>query len=176
MSFHFIHVFHVFFACLCVLFSGFEANIFFFSFVISCSPIQLYRVWYMGKTEIWSFSTSLQPDIFQGRAVILHILQAMLRRKIVKVVNLGRKIENDKKWNEEKLGPCMNFLNFNPCTTLNMFHPKQWLHKRSNIKEIETWKVANRLWNGKMIKKRPTLKANSVLRVKSKANADQGIW
>ena len=47
----------------------------------------------MGKTEIWSFSTTLQPDISQGRAVILHILQAMLRRKIVKMVNLGRKIE-----------------------------------------------------------------------------------
>ena len=72
------------------------------------------------------------------------------------MVNLGKEIENDKKWNEKKLGPCMKvFLNFDPCTTLDLFHPKwlQWLQKRSNIKEIETWKVANRLCNGKMIKK-----------------------
>ena len=90
------------------------------------------------------------------------------------MVNLGKEIENDKKWNEKKLGPCMNvFLNFDPYTTLDLFHPKQWLQKRSNIKEIETWKVANRLWNGKMIKKLPMLKANSVLRATNKASADQ---
>ena len=54
---------------------------------------------------------------------------------------------------KKKLGPCMNvFLNFDPYTTLDLFHPKQWLQKWSNIKEIETWKVTNRLWNGKMIK------------------------
>ena len=34
-------------ACFCVLFSGFEANIYFFSFVISCSPIQLYTLFYL---------------------------------------------------------------------------------------------------------------------------------
>ena len=66
------------------------------------------------------------------------------------MINLGKEFENDKKWNEKKLGPCMNvFLNFDPYTTLDLFDPKQWL-KRSNIKEIETWKVANRLWKGKM--------------------------
>ena len=63
---------------------------------------------------------------------------------MVKMVNLGNEIENDKKWNEKKLGPCMNvFINFDPYTTLDLFHPKQWL--RLNIIEIETWKVANRL-------------------------------
>ena len=60
----------------------------------------------------------------------------------VKMVNLGKEIENEKKWNEKKLGPCMNiFLNFDPNTTLDLFHPKQWVQKGSNIKEIETWKV-----------------------------------
>ena len=49
----------------------------FFSFVVSCSPIQLYREQYMGKAEIWNFSTSLQLDISQVSAVIFHILQAM---------------------------------------------------------------------------------------------------
>ena len=91
------------------------------------------------------------------------------------MINLGREIENNKKWNEKKLEPCMNvFLNFHP--TLDLFHPKQWLQKRSYIKEIETWKVNNRLWNGKMIKKLPMLKANSVLRAENKSNADQVIW
>ena len=81
------------------------------------------------------------------------------------MVNSGKEIENDKKWNEKKFGPCMNvFLNFDPFTTLDLFHPKQWLQRRSNIKEIETWKAANRLWNGKMIKKWSMLIANSVLR------------
>ena len=41
------------------------------------------------------FSTSLQLDITQVRVV--HILQAMQRRKIVKMVNLGKEIENYKK-------------------------------------------------------------------------------
>ena len=68
------------------------------------------------------------------------------------------------------------FLNFDPYTTLDLFHPKQWLQKWTDIKEIETWKVGNRLWNGKMIKKWPMLTANSVLRAKNKANADQVIW
>ena len=36
--------------------------------------------------------------------------------------------------------------------------------------------MSNRLWNGKMIKKWPMLKATSVLRAKNKANADQVIW
>ena len=70
------------------------------------------------------------------------------------MVNLGEEIKNDKKWNEKKLGPCMNvFTNYDPYTTLDLFHPKQWVQNVSNIKEIETWKVANRLWNGKMIKR-----------------------
>ena len=66
----------------------------------------------------------------------------------------------------------MNVLiNFDPYTTLDLFHPKQWLQNRSNIKETETWKVANRLWNSKMIKKWPMLKVNSVsVRAKNKAN------
>ena len=37
------------------------------------------------------------------------------------------------------------FINLDPYTTLDLFHPKQWLRKRSNIKQIETWKMANRL-------------------------------
>ena len=92
------------------------------------------------------------------------------------MVNLGKEIENDKKWNEKKLGPYMNvFINFDPYTTLDLFHPKQWLQKRSNSKEIKIWKVTNMLWNGKMITKWPMSKANSVLRDK---NADQVmvIW
>ena len=92
------------------------------------------------------------------------------------MVNVGKEIENDKKWSEKKLGPCMNvFLNFDRYTTLDLFHPKQWLQKRLNIKEIETWKLANRLWNGKIVKRRPMLKLNSVLRAKNKVNADQFI-
>ena len=80
----------------------------------------------MGKAEIWNFSTSLQLDISQVSAVIFHILQAMWRSKIVKIVNLGKEIENEKKSNERKLGPCMNvFINFYPSTTLDLFHPKQ---------------------------------------------------
>ena len=59
----------------------------------------------MGKAEIWNFSTSLQLDISQESAVIF---QAMWRRNIVKMFNLEKEIENDKKWNEKKLGPCMN--------------------------------------------------------------------
>ena len=35
---------------------------------------------------------------------------------------------------------------FDPYTTLDLFNPKQWLQNRSNIEEIETWKVANRLF------------------------------
>ena len=54
----------------------------------------------MEKAE--NFSTSLQLDTSQVNAVIFHILQAMQRRKIVKMVNLGKEIENDKKWNELK--------------------------------------------------------------------------
>ena len=48
----------------------------------------------MGKVEIWNFSTSLQLDTSQVSAVIFHILQSMQRRKIVKMVNLGKEIEN----------------------------------------------------------------------------------
>ena len=47
----------------------------------------------MGKVEIWNFSTSLQLDITQLSAVIFHIL----RRKIVKMVNLEKEIENEYK-------------------------------------------------------------------------------
>ena len=51
----------------------------------------------MGKAEIWNFSTSLQFDISQVSAEIFHILEAIWRRKIVKMVNLGKEIENEKK-------------------------------------------------------------------------------
>ena len=51
----------------------------------------------MKKAEIWNFSTSLQLDISQVSAAIFRILQAMLRRKIVKKVNLGKEVENEKK-------------------------------------------------------------------------------
>ena len=41
------------------------------------------------------------------------------------MVNLGKEIENDKKRNEKKFGPCINvFLNFDPYTTLDPFDPK----------------------------------------------------
>jgi len=125
--------------------------------------------------EFFYQSSTRYIYISQVNAVIFHILQVMYRRKIVKVVNLRKEIENDKKWNEET--QTINvFLNFDSSTTLDLFHPKQWLQKRSNIKERETWKVANRLWNGKMINKWPMLKANSVLRAKNKANANKVIW
>ena len=76
------------------------------------------------------------------------------------MVNLETEIENENKWNEKKLGPCMSvFINFAPHTTLDLFHPKIL----NQYKEIEISKVASRLWNGKMIKKWPMLKANSVL-------------
>ena len=69
------------------------------------------------------------------------------------MVNLGKEIEKEKR-NERKLAPCMNvFINFLPYITLDLFHPKQWLQKRLNMKEIETWKVANRSWGGKIILK-----------------------
>ena len=52
----------------------------------------------MEKAEIlWNFSTSLQLDISQVSALIFDILQAMQGRKIIKMVNLGKEIENDKK-------------------------------------------------------------------------------
>ena len=55
-----------------------------------------------------------------------HILQAKQRRKIVKMINMGKEIENEKKWKEKKPGPCMNvFINFDPDTTLDLFHPKK---------------------------------------------------
>ena len=50
----------------------------------------------MGKAEIWNFSTSFQLEISQVSAGIFHILQAMWRREIVKMVNLGKEIENVK--------------------------------------------------------------------------------
>ena len=46
---------------------------------------------------MWNFSTSLQPDNSQVSAVLFHILQAMQRRKIVKMVNLGNESENENK-------------------------------------------------------------------------------
>ena len=39
------------------------------------------------------------------------------------------------------------FLNFDPYTNLDLFHPNQWLQERSNIKEIEAWKVAKKITN-----------------------------
>ena len=53
----------------------------------------------MGKAEIRNFSTSLQRDQYISKvsAVIFRILQAMWRSKRVKMVNLGKEIENDKK-------------------------------------------------------------------------------
>ena len=56
------------------------------------------------------FYQSSTRYVSQVCAVIFHILQVMLRRKILKVVNLGKEIENDKKLNEKKLGPCMHSL------------------------------------------------------------------
>jgi len=44
------------------------------------------------------------------------------------MVNFGNGIENEKKWNEKKLGPFKSvFINFDPYTTLDLLHPKQWL-------------------------------------------------
>ena len=50
----------------------------------------------MGKAEIRNFSTSLQLDISQVRAVIFNILQDMKRREIVKLVKLGKRSETKK--------------------------------------------------------------------------------
>ena len=50
-----------------------------------------------GKAEKWYFSTSLQLDISQVDALLFHISQVMERRKVVKMVNFGKKIENEKK-------------------------------------------------------------------------------
>ena len=73
-----------------------------------------------------------QMNISQMSAVIFHILQAMHRRKIIKMVNFGKGIENEEKWNEKKLEPLMSvFINFNPYTTLDLLHPKQWLQNSS---------------------------------------------
>ena len=49
----------------------------------------------MGKAELWNFPTSLQLDISQVSAVIFFILQAMWRRTIVKMVNLGKEVNNN---------------------------------------------------------------------------------
>ena len=69
----------------------------------------------MEKAEIYNFSTSLPLDISQVSAVmIFHILQVMYRREIVKIVNLGKEVKNDKKCNEKKFMPCMD-----------LPHPKQ---------------------------------------------------
>ena len=79
-------------ACFYVVFlDSKQIYIYFFSFVISCSPFQLYKESYTGKAEIMNFSTSLHLDISQVGAVIFHILQVMWRRKIVKIVNLGER-------------------------------------------------------------------------------------
>ena len=93
-------------------------------------------------------------------------LASHIEPKIVKWLIWRKKLKITRsETKRNSIGQCMNvFLNFDPHTTLDLFHPKQWLQKRSNIKEIEPWKVANRLWNGKMIKKWPMLKAHSVLR------------
>ena len=56
----------------------------------------------MGKAEVWNFSTSLQLDIPQVSAVIFHISQAMWKRKIVKMVNSGKEIENEVKRKETR--------------------------------------------------------------------------
>ena len=89
----------------------------------------------MGKGEIWNFSTSLQLDVFQVRATIFHILQVMQRRKIVKAINMGKKLKMRRsKTKRNKLGPCMNvFIDFNPYTTLDLFHPKQMIIDRFRI-------------------------------------------
>ena len=79
----------------------------------------------------------------QSVVIFPHILQAMQRRKMVKMVNLGKEIENKKKWKEKKLGPCMNvFINFDPDTTLDLCHPKKMTSKRMTY-----WRKVN-LKNG----------------------------
>ena len=53
-------------------------------------------------------------------------LASHVETKNIKMVNLGKEIENDKNLNEMKLGPSMNiFRNFDPYTTLDPFYPKQ---------------------------------------------------
>ena len=48
------------------------------------------------------------------------------------MVNFGKGIENEEKWNEKKLEPLMKvFINFDPYTTLDLLHPKQWLQNSS---------------------------------------------
>ena len=91
------------------------------------------------------------------------------------MVNLGKEIENEV---EQKETRTMHERKFWPLHYLGSVSSKTMTSKNIKCinKEIETWKVANTLWNGKMIKKWPMLKANSVLRAKNKANADQVIW
>ena len=83
-------------ACFCVLFFGFEANIVLllglYFHALQSNYIEN-NSW--GKRRYGIFFTSLQLDISQVSAVIFHILQAMYRRKTVKMVNLGKEIEND---------------------------------------------------------------------------------
>ena len=90
------------------------------------------------------------------------------------MVNSGKEIENDKK--SDHAWPYSLILTLTlPWICFIQNNDKKW----SNIKEIKTWKVANRLWNGKMIKKWPMLKANSVIRAKNKVNVRSShivIW
>ena len=47
----------------------------------------------MGKAEIWNFSTSFKLDIAQVGAVIFHILQAIQRRNILKMLFRVKKLK-----------------------------------------------------------------------------------
>ena len=68
--------------------------------------------------------------------MIFHILQVRKRREIAKIVNLGKEIKNDKKYNEKKLGLCMNvFINFDPYTTLDLFIQNNDFKKDQILKE-----------------------------------------
>ena len=90
----------------------------------------------MGKAEIWIFSTSLQLGISQVSAVIFfHILQAMRRRKIALI----------------------------PLHYLGSVSSKTMTSKKILKKyKLEKWPIGYE--TAKRLKKRPMLKANSVLR------------
>ena len=81
-----------------------------------------------------------------------------LLRTNVKWLIWGKKLEmtrSEMKRNSE------HALTYSLILTLTLhwicFYAQQWLQKRSNIKEIETWKAVNRLWNGYETKNLETL-------------------
>ena len=142
VSFELIHVFLCLFLC---PFSGFEANILFnFVLVLKFHALQSNQKENntRGKRRYGIFLSVfnlISLKWAQSVVVFPHILQSMQRRKIVKLVNLGKEIQNERKWKEKKLGPCMNvFINFDLDTTLDLFSSK-----RMTSKMMKYWRNVN---------------------------------